>query len=300
MISFIMMAKNVENYIAEAVAELQKENAISWELIIIEDHSEDNTYEVVEKLAQFDERIILCKNPYRGKVLGTNFGFELSRGDIIKCIDSDDILLCEFFKEYEKLKEYDAHCHSALIVDQNLNNLGKYNVNTELITTSYENVVNNLLSLPKWSWSFKRNIAEKIFPMPANLPFEDVWMSIQIKKHALSVYNIQFPLYLYRQHDNQTFGGILNYNIERVVFRAKRLVALVEIIKNEHKYLLEGVNEPFSTIKEFLELQINNASIYAILSAKLSLRSKIKLILILHFPSIAVSATKLKWKLDKK
>lgn len=300
MISFIMMAYNVEEYIEEAIVELQKENSIPWELIIVEDHSEDNTFEVAKNIADNDSRIVLVKNRSKGKVVGTNYGYTLTKGDIIKCIDSDDVLKQDFFREYENMKNYDAHCHSLFIVDNDLNTLSTYNVNSEFITTSYENVINNLISLPKSAWSFKREIADKIFPIPENLPFEDVWISILIKKYSNSIYNIDKALYLYRQHDTQTFGGILNYNIDRVVFRANRLIKLIDIFEKEQTHLIENINVPFSEMKIYLNLQSTKASIFKICIAKIKFIKKIKLILIMHFPRVATFITKIKWKLDKR
>ena len=57
MISFIMMAFNVEEYIEEAIVELQKENEVEWELIIVEDHSEDNTFEVASSLSDSNSKL---------------------------------------------------------------------------------------------------------------------------------------------------------------------------------------------------------------------------------------------------
>ncbi len=300
MISFIMMAYNVENYIEEAILELQKETEVKWELIIVEDFSDDDTFEIAKRMADKDERIALVKNISKGKVIGTNYGYSLTKGDIIKCIDSDDILEQDFFREYNNMKNYDAHCHSAFIVNSKLNNLGIYNINPILINTSYNDVINNFISLPKWSWSYKRELADKIFPMPENLPFEDVWISILIKKYSTSFLNINKPLYLYRQHDSNTFGGILNYNIDKVVFRANRLIKLIDIIENEQKYLIEGINKPFEDMKVYLDLQSNKANIYKILNSKITFIKKIKLILIIHSPSVAIFITKIKWKVDKR
>jgi glycosyltransferase involved in cell wall biosynthesis len=300
MISFIMMAYNVEDYICEAVKELQKENKVKWELIIVEDFSEDNTFNVVQKFIANDNRIMLVKNIAKGKVIGTNYGYTLTSGDIVKCIDSDDILLYDFFKEYENMKDYDAHCHGAFVVDSKLNIMSTYYINNILLNTTYKEVVNNFISLPKCFWSFKREIADKIFPMPENLPFEDVWMAILIKKYSKSILNINKPLYLYRQHGAQTFGGILNYNIDKVIFRANRLIKLIDIIENEQNYLIEGIENPFKDMKIYLELQSNKASIIKILNSEIYLVKKLKLILILYFPSLATFITKLKWQLGKK
>ena len=95
------MAKNAGRHIGDAINELQKEDASPWELIIVDDHSLDNTFEIAKSFAENDNRIIVRKNIFSGKVLGTNFGFTLTNGDIIKCIDSDDILNVDFFSSFE-------------------------------------------------------------------------------------------------------------------------------------------------------------------------------------------------------
>ncbi len=300
MISFIMMAYNVEEYIGEAIIELQKEETVPWELIIIEDFSDDNTFEVAKGIADLDNRITLVKNISKGKVVGTNYGYSLTKGDIIKCIDSDDVLKQDFFREYETIEKYDAHCHDVLIVSHTLEPMGVYNVNPAILNCSYEEVVKNLISLPKAKWSFKRTIADKIFPMPENLPFEDVWISLHIKKYSKSIYHIKKPIYLYRQHENQVFGGILNYDIDKVIFRANRLIKLIDIIENEQKYLIADIEEPFVEMKPYLTLQIEQGSILEIIGTKIDLKSKIRLLLILHFPNLAIFALKLKWKLDNR
>lgn len=300
MISFIMMAYNVQEYIQEAIIELQKEDDVKWELIIVEDFSDDDTFNVAQKFANKDERITLVKNIKKGKVIGTNYGYSLTKGDIIKCIDSDDVLKQDFFREYETMKTYDAHCHNSLIVSHTLEPMGIYNVNPSILNNTFESVLNNLTSLPKAYWSFKREIADKIFPMPENLPFEDVWISLHIKKYSKSIYHINKPIYLYRQHQNQVFGGILNYSKDKVIFRANRLIKLIDIIENEQSYLIENIKEPFKDMKVYLKLQSNQSSIFTIIGSSLSIVKKLKLILIVHFPSLATAITKIKWQLDKR
>ena len=295
-----MMAYNVENYIEEAIVELQKENNIEWELIIVEDFSDDNTFEIAKKIADDDSKITLVKNISKGKVIGTNYGYTLTSGDIIKCIDSDDILKKDFFKLYDEMQKYDAHCHSATIVNNNLQRISSYHVNPLIINKTYEYVISNFISLPKWSWSFKRTIADKVFPIPENLPFEDVWISIAVKYYAKSILNIKNELYLYRQHTSQTFGGILNYNINKVRFRAERLLKYVVIIEDEQKFLIKNISYPFTYIKEYLLLQTSQASIIKIVRSRLTIKDKIKLILILHYPELATNITKFKWYINKK
>jgi len=299
MISFIMMAFNVEDYISDAIVELQKENEVKWELIIVDDFSTDNTFEVAKKFVDTDSRIKLVKNISKGKVLGTNYGYSLSTGDIIKCIDSDDVLFQDFFREYNEMQKYDAHCHSSYITDNRLNIQATYSYNPLMFSKNYEFVLANLISFPKFSWSFNREIADKIFPMPKNLPFEDVWISMIIKKNAKNIYRIKKPMYFYRQHTNQTFGGIINYNLEIVVFRANRLLNLIEVLENEPR-VIEGFDRDiFNSVREYNKLMSKKKlSVWDVFKSNLKFVVKMKIILIKKFSILAKYVTILKWKLD--
>ncbi len=299
MISFIMMAKDVQNYINDAIVELQKENKVDWELIIVDDHSSDATFEVANDFAKIDGRVKVVKNRYNGKVLGTNYGYSLSKGEIIKCIDSDDVLLRDFFRHYDEMKKYDAHCHSIYITDERLQRLSTYNSNPLILSQSYEFALSNLLSIPKCSWSFKRSLAEKIFPLPDSLPFEDVWISLLIKKNASSIRNINQPLYLYRQHSNQTFGGIINYSSDKVIFRAKRLLRLVDVLEIEPRATEGFEKDIFDNTRVYNTLMSKEKLfIWDVLKCQLRFVAKVKIILIKKFPILAKYITVLKWKLD--
>lgn len=303
MISFVMMAKNMALYIEAAIAPMLEQQVVPWELIVIDDHSDDGTYELVSAICARDSRVRLFSNPFVGKVMGTNYGFEQSTGSIIKCVDSDDLLLGDFFSHYENMNDYDAHLHSSTIVDKNLSALGEYHANSEIIDRDYEYVAANLLSVPKFSWSFSRPIAEKVFPIPEELPFEDVWMTVLIKKHAKEILNIGESLYLYRQHDEQTFGGIFNYSRTVRIFRAKRLIRLIDIfVRNDRIIGESGLSvESFKgalAYNEFLSAQ--NPSVLNLVKGPMTLRQKAKAALIAYFPeSLVRLVLKVKWIYDR-
>ena len=300
-ISFIMMAYNTESYISNSIEALIKAGDLDWELIIIDDFSTDNTFKIAKKFADADSRIKLFKNLTKGKVSGTNYGFKLSTGQIIKCIDSDDVLDADYFKYFENFSDYDAHCHNAFVTDKELNVLATYNINPLFISKDYEFILKFLISYPKWSWSFSREIAKKIFPMPTNLPFEDVWIALMIKKFSKKIYVINHPLYFYRQHDKQTFGGIMNYKSDVVVFRSKRILKLIEVLKEQNVIINDGNKSIFNNMINYYEtLSKDNISILEILNSNNSLASKIKIILIKKVPYIVKYLTILKWKLDGK
>lgn len=293
-----MMAKNVESYIDAAIETLRSEGDVDWELIVVDDHSTDDTRAIIEFYSMRDKRIKSFSNPDHGKVIGTSFGYTKSTGDIIKCIDSDDVLLPKFFEAYRHHRTHDALAHSSFVVDAHLNCLTTYHPNSAWFRLEYPKVLEYLISFPKFSWSFTRELGDKIFPLPSNLPFEDVWMSLLIKKHARSPHYVREPLYLYRQHDNQTFGGILNFSRHAVTFRAQRLLRLIEVLENEPRVIEGFGRQVFDRARRenmFLSGETGMGSL--LLDGRLGARVY-RVLLTRFFPRTTQFASRLKWAIE--
>lgn len=267
-----MMARNVEAFIGAAITPLRAESRQPWELVVIDDHSDDRTFDLVAALAASDPRIRLYRNPHRGKVRGTNYGYSLAQGEIIKCIDSDDVLLPEYFDFARRHQAHDVLFHSGTVTDEQLRPIVDYHPSHRWMTHSFPNVAEELVSFPKWTWSMRRTVADRVFPLPEALPFEDVWMSLLCKKHARHAGFTRTPLYLYRQHAHQTFGGILNFSREASVFRAKRLLDLLKVLEAEPQ-LMDDCTLDFSRIRRECEILAGERSVGGeLLAGGLSLR----------------------------
>ena len=89
-ISIIMPTYNRANYIHETIDSIQKQTYSNWELIIIDDGSDDNTEEIISNIQ--DARIRFYKAGrigINGKV--KNIGLKETSGELIAFIDSDDL-----------------------------------------------------------------------------------------------------------------------------------------------------------------------------------------------------------------
>lgn len=68
----------------------------NWECIIVDDHSTDNSWNILMEYAVKDSRIRIFKRPYslpKGGNVCRNYAFEMSKGEFIQWFDSDDLLL---------------------------------------------------------------------------------------------------------------------------------------------------------------------------------------------------------------
>lgn len=305
MISFIMPAQNVSLFVREAIDALRKTNYENWELIVVNDHSTDDTITILKEIEAEDSRIQVFENDGHGKVLALNYGYKLTKGDFIKCIDADDILAPTFFDFLNVMNRHDASCHDYYIANTNLKVIGEYSMNKAFFRKSFDDCLRNLISLPRCVWLFKRHIGNIIFPMPDNLPFEDVWFSLIIKKYAgQNLYHVPQSLYYYRQHKNQTFGGVLNFDKQIVIYRANRMLKLIEAIEQDPtKRLTCEIKDPdfFKEITSFyLLLSQERLKLHEIIRQKIATQLKLKLLIYRKLNFMSMALIKLKWLIDRK
>lgn len=92
-ISVCMPAYNNGNFIAEAIESVLGQTFADFELLIIDDCSLDETYEVAFGYKNRDSRIVLLKNGQNlGMVQNWNRCIDLARGEYIKFLFADDLL----------------------------------------------------------------------------------------------------------------------------------------------------------------------------------------------------------------
>lgn len=94
LVSVVMPAYNCAAYIAEAIDSVLRQTYENWELLIVDDGSEDGTAEVVGRYT--DPRIRYSRNPENsGAAVSRNNGIAAAGGEYIAFLDSDDVWLPE-------------------------------------------------------------------------------------------------------------------------------------------------------------------------------------------------------------
>ncbi|WP_417558558.1 glycosyltransferase family 2 protein [Mesoflavibacter zeaxanthinifaciens] len=105
LVSIIIPAYNRAALVKETLDSILVQTYTNWECLVVDDHSTDETLEVLNKYSEIDKRVKVYKRPsttLKGACSCRNYGFEKSRGQYVVYFDSDDIMCKDYiYKQYE-------------------------------------------------------------------------------------------------------------------------------------------------------------------------------------------------------
>ena len=94
-LSIIVPVYNVENYVRDCFNSIfrQKLNDDDFEVIIINDGTEDNSMTVIADIISQHHNIIIVNQENQGSSVAWNKGIEIANGEYILLVDADDLLI---------------------------------------------------------------------------------------------------------------------------------------------------------------------------------------------------------------
>lgn len=227
-ISVIVPVYNVEKYLAECIESVIAQTYENWELLLIDDGSDDSSGRMCDEYAVNDERIKSVHKENGGVSSARNCGLSVCTGELVLFCDSDDWLEKDALKILsEKQEKHDADVVFAdicsvrenkkittRVFNRGFENLGKdmceqiaiacigYGYNPfpqkKLGLTGLGGVGNKL---------FKTELIKKYglcFDSYTNEIYEDNLFTIAYLEHAGSVSYVPKTIYYYRQIQNSS------------------------------------------------------------------------------------------------
>ncbi len=91
-ISIIMPVKNASFYLEACLDSIQNQTCTDWELIAIDDHSDDSSKEIIGSRSQKDSRILCLTNAGVGIISALNTAISKTNGTYITRMDADDMM----------------------------------------------------------------------------------------------------------------------------------------------------------------------------------------------------------------
>ncbi|NLM74870.1 MAG: glycosyltransferase [Clostridiaceae bacterium] len=218
-ISVIMPIYNGGRFVEEAVRSVLDQSYENLELIIVNDGSTDDTEEIISSF--LDDRITVLKHDTnKGKVAAINLGVKESTGDLIVLFAADDVLPKQSLeKRSQSLSSNAVAFCNFWVCDAKLNKV-KLGYRYTESTVFWEQSKRRLLlhnMVGGGTFILRRNLAEKIFPIPETLRFEDWWITFFSLMYAGKIGYLDEPLLLYRIHGNNDNGSLETMKRDSVI-----------------------------------------------------------------------------------
>lgn len=211
-ISVIIPCYNQGHYLKETVSSVRNQTEQDWECIIVDDGSTDNTKEIAATLVSEDNRIKYLSKKNGGLSSARNTGLQISKGDYIQFLDSDDYIAPNKFQKQLSLMEANPRITISVT---------RYHLCKDTI----DNVYDTTFSLHKYDFSLNALLYKwgKTFTFPPvcylvrhdfltanniyfneNLrAYEDWLFLLKLKMLGAEFHSVEDFLALYRQHSNQ-------------------------------------------------------------------------------------------------
>ncbi len=250
LVSVIIPCYNHENYVADCLKSIINQTYPNLEIIICDDCSQDASMEEIQRQKiLFEERnirFVAMKNEKNSGVPATiNRMLKEAKGEYIKPLASDDILMEDYISEMVAVLEEDASLKFAFCNCTRIKESSKYPVRKEdeigvlfpklpdLEGNIFERMYINYL-IPAPTIIFRKSILDEVGGYDENIGIEDMEMSLRIlNNYPKGVKSYEKVLVYYRLSDNSMTSTVDNAGAKkRMRFMHKNSVAIAKKYKS--------------------------------------------------------------------
>ncbi|MCQ2515271.1 MAG: glycosyltransferase [Saccharofermentans sp.] len=218
-LSIILPTYNAEKYVARSIDSVINQTFSSWELIIIDDGSHDNTLEILNRYSSIDSRIMAIHvQEHSGVSAARNIGLAKAQGQYVAFIDSDDWCEKEMFYELiSSAKENNADIAQCSFVIDYENNTHKNYVNkSDLVFNSRDTILEafmlDRITTSVWNKVFRKETIENIHFNESIKLYEDELFVNAVSSISNKVICINKIMYHYVQRADSAMNSLYNRN----------------------------------------------------------------------------------------
>ena len=210
LVSVITPTYNCSKYIDKTIESVQRQTYKNWEMIIVDDCSEDDTENIVDEYAKNDKRIKYYRlKENSGAAIARTKAMEIANGEYMAFLDSDDLWVShKLEKQIEFMKNNNRYftCTSYEQINEEGKLIGK-KIKT-IIKTSYNRL---LLDCPVGNSTVMYNV-DKMgkFKVPDIRKRNDDALWLAMLKKEKYIWGIDEVLMQYRIRENSISSNKIN------------------------------------------------------------------------------------------
>lgn len=237
-ISVLMTAYNREGLIAEAIESVLASGFSDWELIIVDDCSKDNTYNIARAYAVKDNRIKLFLNDKNlGDYTNRNKAASYATGKYIKYLDSDDVIFPDGLQYCVREMERFPQAGMGMLYLRDRNMQASIELKSEQAIRDHF-FSGSILSIGPSGSIYRRDIFEKIggFDVSYGVASDNMFnLKMAIEAPVVFFHRVFFDYRIHDAQENKNHTGYLvqNYRYNRDILSNPRL----PLIEKEKQYL---------------------------------------------------------------
>ena len=214
LISVIVPVYNVESYLHRCVDSILAQTYPNIEVVLVDDGSPDRCGEICDDYAQKDSRVIVVHRKNGGLSAARNSGLEVSHGEYIGFVDSDDFIHPEMYEQlYNDITRFNtplAFCHTDVI--RHGKGDGKmYGPKSEVQSNTYvmRRALEESIWWSAWTKLYHRSLFDNI-RYPEGKTNEDLPVTIRIFDRCNQIAINYNKLYYYCIRENSITTSRLN------------------------------------------------------------------------------------------
>lgn len=245
LVSIIIPIYNRENFIAQCLDSIVFSNLADYEIILVDDNSNDKSIEICEKYVERYKCISLYRlSENVGPGMAREFGIKCANGEFIYCVDSDDTLvttkLAILFEILKNNRNTDIFCfnHNLLYENGTSKTVNTFKTLGNLDTDSFFYKYPHCLTLTLCSCIFNREFISKNNIVNYRCSFlEDAMFACQAFLNAKNIYTINEAFYNYRYYSSNSLMKSLEYEgrLNGIITFSKNLISYKNLINSNPK-----------------------------------------------------------------
>ena len=221
LISVIVPVYRTEHFLEKCIESIRNQSYSNLEIILVDDGSPDHCDQICDCFAEKDSRITVIHQQNGGQAKARNTGIDVSKGEFLLFVDSDDYIDQQMLERLHRRIEKDrsdlAVC-GYVFQDEDGKELGTYlipdSVQAGFQTLNLAYADNGfLLNSIIWNKLYKRELFQEL-RFPEGRLHEDEATVYKLIDQCRLVSILSEPMYYYVEHSNSTMTS--EYSVRRL------------------------------------------------------------------------------------